>query len=91
MGARPRRSFSPKYRVEAARLVIDGYRRVAEVARELGVHQNPLHAWVRDERRRMAAAEGAASRRPDPVVVSHFRNSSLAVRGFYCVCVRVRR
>jgi hypothetical protein len=53
-----------------------------------------LHAWVRDEQRRMAAAEGAAGRRPDgriPVVESHFRNSSLAVRGFYCVCVRVRR
>jgi transposase-like protein len=79
--------------IEAACLVIDAYRRVAEVARELGVHENLLHAWVRDEQRRMAAAEGAAGRRPDgriPVVESHFRNSSLAVRGFYCVCVRVR-
>jgi transposase-like protein len=71
--------------------VIDGYRRVAEVARELGVHENLLHAWVRDERRRMAAAEGAGVVGRIPVVVSHFRNSSLAVRGFYRVCVRVRR
>ncbi|ORB82708.1 hypothetical protein B1987_01280 [Mycobacterium kansasii] len=38
--------------------------RVAEVARELDLHENLLHTWVRDERRRMAAAGGAA--RPDP-------------------------
>jgi transposase len=40
-----------------------GGRRVAEVARELDLHENQLHTWVRDERRRMAAAGGA---RPDP-------------------------
>jgi transposase len=32
---RSRRSFTPEYRVEAAHRVIDGNRRVAEVAREL--------------------------------------------------------
>ncbi|WP_142361383.1 transposase, partial [Mycobacterium ostraviense] len=53
-----------EYRVEAAHLVIDGNRRVAEVARELDLHENLLHAWVRDERRRMAAAGAIA--RPDP-------------------------
>ncbi|MGH3968880.1 MAG: transposase [Mycobacterium sp.] len=60
----PRRSFSPEYRVEAAHLVIDGHRRVAEVARELNVHENQLHKWVRDERRRMAA--GGSGPRSDP-------------------------
>jgi transposase len=54
--SRPRRSFSPEYRVEAAHRVIDGNRRVAEVARELNLNDNVLHKWVRDERRRMAAA-----------------------------------
>lgn len=54
--SRPRRSFSPEYRVEAAHRVIDGNRRVAEVARELDLNDNVLHRWVRDERRRMAAA-----------------------------------
>jgi hypothetical protein len=34
---RPRRSFSPEYRVEAAHRVIDAHRSVAEVARELAV------------------------------------------------------
>jgi transposase len=53
-----RRSFGPEYRVEAAHRVIDGNRRVAEVARELGLHESLLHRWVRDERRRMAAAGG---------------------------------
>ncbi|WP_168990931.1 transposase, partial [Mycobacterium attenuatum] len=62
--SRPRRSYTPEYRVEAAHRVIDGNRRVAEVARELDLHENLLHTWVRDERRRMAAAGGAA--RPDP-------------------------
>jgi len=60
---RPRRSFSPEYRVEAAHRVIDGNRRVAEVARELDLHENLLHKWVREERRRMAAAGGGG---PDP-------------------------
>jgi transposase len=61
--SRSRRSFSPEYRVEAAHRVIDGNRRVAEVARELDLNDNVLHRWVRDERRRMAAAGGGG---PDP-------------------------
>jgi transposase len=44
-------------------LVIDGNRRVAEVARELGLHENLLHKWEREDRRRMTAA-GAGG--PDP-------------------------
>jgi transposase len=55
--SRPRRSFSPEYRVEAAHRVIDGHRPVAEVARELDLHENLLHKWVREERRRTGAAD----------------------------------
>ncbi|MGF2953213.1 transposase [Mycobacterium sp. THU-M116] len=62
--SRARRSYTPEYRVEAAHRVIDGNRRVAEVARELDLHENLLHTWVRDERRRMAAA--GAGDRSDP-------------------------
>lgn len=62
--SRPRRSFSPEYRVEAAHRVIDGHRPVAEVGRELDLHENLLHKWVREERRRTAAAAGAAWRPP---------------------------
>ena len=38
--------------------MIDGNRRVAEVARELCLHEILLHKWVRDERRRIDAAGG---------------------------------
>lgn len=62
--SKPRRSFSPEYRVEAAHRVIDGNRRVAEVARELDLNDNVLHKWVRDERRRMAAAAGGGGLDP---------------------------
>ncbi|MGW0247998.1 transposase [Nocardia goodfellowii] len=37
---RPRRSYSPEYRVEAAHRVIDSDRPVREIARELDVHEN---------------------------------------------------
>ncbi|TDH56316.1 transposase [Mycobacterium talmoniae] len=53
---RRRRWYTPEYRVEAANQVIDGNQRVAEVARELDLHENRRHTWVRDERRRMATA-----------------------------------
>lgn len=62
---RPRRSFTPQYRVKAAHMVIDEHRRVAEVARELDVHKNLLYTWVRDERWRLAEAREAAARRMD--------------------------
>ncbi|MGW1855256.1 transposase [Nocardia elegans] len=37
--------------------VIDSGRMVAEVYRELGIHESLLGTWVKDERRRIAAAE----------------------------------
>ena len=59
-----RRLFTPEYRVEAAHRVIDGNRPVAEVALELNLHENLLHKWVSDERRRMAAATGGGGQDP---------------------------
>ncbi len=49
-GKRPRRTFSPEYKHEAARLVIDTGRTIAEVARELGVRSQSLGKWVAAER-----------------------------------------
>ncbi|MGP5623454.1 transposase [Candidatus Corynebacterium faecigallinarum] len=48
-GKRPRRTFSPEYKHEAARLVIDTGRTIAEVARELGVGAQTLGKWVAAE------------------------------------------
>lgn len=44
-----RRSFTPEYRVEAARRVIESGRPVTHVARELGLGDQLLGKWVRDE------------------------------------------
>lgn len=52
MGAK-RKSYTPKYRQEAAHLVIDTGRTVAQVAREIGVGEQLLGRWVAIERSRM--------------------------------------
>nr|WP_157635546.1 IS3 family transposase [Tetrasphaera japonica] len=52
MGAK-RKSYTPKYRQEAARLVIDTGRTIAQVAREIGVGEQLLGRWVAIERSRM--------------------------------------
>ena len=41
-----RRKFTPEFRIEAAHLVIDTGRTVAEVAREIGVGEALLGRWV---------------------------------------------
>ena len=41
-----RRKFSPEYRAEAVRLVIESSRPIAAVARELGINEGTLGNWV---------------------------------------------
>lgn len=41
-----RRSYSPEFRDEAAKMVTETGRTVAEVARELGLNQQTLRNWV---------------------------------------------
>jgi len=57
--AHARRSFTPDYRVEAAHRVIDTDRTIAQVARDIGVGEQLLGRWVRDERARESAATAA--------------------------------
>lgn len=52
MGAK-RKSYTPAYRREAAHLVIDTGRTIAEVAREIGVGEQLLGRWVAIERAQM--------------------------------------
>jgi transposase len=47
---RHRRKFTPEYRREAAHLVIDTGRMIAEVARDIGVGAQLLGRWVAQER-----------------------------------------
>ena len=56
-----RRSFTPEYRCEAARLVIDTGRPIAQVARELGLGEQLLGRWVHAEEGRAQETEEPAS------------------------------
>jgi transposase len=62
-----RRSYTAEFKVEAAHRVIDSGRSLAEVARELGLSDGMLCRWVKDERRRIAAAGASPGRPPEPV------------------------
>jgi transposase len=46
-----RRQFSPQYKAEAVQMVISTGRPVAEVARDLGIHDGTLGNWVNAWRR----------------------------------------
>jgi transposase len=54
-----RRQYEPEFKAEAVRLVGQG-RPVAEIARNLGIHVNTLHTWVRE----LPAADGTKRSRP---------------------------
>jgi transposase len=57
-----RRSFTPEYKEQSVAFVIDGGRPVAEVARNIGVHEMTLGKWVKVAR--AAAASGIGSDAP---------------------------
>ncbi len=42
-----RRQYDREFKLEAVRLVTEGGRRVSEVARDLGIHENLLYNWRR--------------------------------------------
>ena len=41
-----RRKFTPEFKAEAVKMVIETSRSIAEVAREIGVHEGTLGNWV---------------------------------------------
>jgi len=49
-----RGKYSPEFREQAVRAVIDGSRPIADVARELGLVAQTLGNWVNDYRRKHA-------------------------------------
>ncbi|WP_407929292.1 IS3 family transposase [Jiangella alkaliphila] len=48
--ARKKATFTPEFREEAARLVVENDRRIADVAREIGVGETTLGNWVKKYR-----------------------------------------
>ena len=55
--SRQYRKFSPEFKDDAVRLVIDGSRPIAQVARELGINEGTLGNWVNIYRKEHAADE----------------------------------
>jgi transposase len=51
------RKFSPEFREEAARMVVETSRPIADVARELGINETSLGNWVRAWREQHAEDE----------------------------------
>ena len=51
-----RRSFTDEYKAEAVAFVVEGGRPVAEVARNIGVHEMTLGKWVKKERDAQASS-----------------------------------
>jgi transposase len=49
--------FSPEFREEAARMVVETSRPIADVARELGINETSLGNWVRAYRQKHAGDE----------------------------------
>jgi transposase len=49
--------YSPEFREEAAKMVVDGSRAIAQVAREMGLSETSLGNWVRAYREAHAIDE----------------------------------
>lgn len=58
MSQQQHRRYTPEYRVEAARLVIESDRPIVRVAAELGVSAGLLGKWVKQERQRQGSQDG---------------------------------
>ena len=54
---RPKKSFSPEFKDEAVKMVIETSRPVAIVAKELGINESTLGNWVNLYRREHAGEE----------------------------------
>jgi transposase len=52
-----RRSFTPEYKEQVARMVVEESRAIPSTAREIGVNEQTLRNWVNDYRRNHAGDE----------------------------------
>jgi transposase len=51
------KTYTPEFRQEAARMVVETSRPIADVAREISVSETSLGNWVRDYRKKHASEE----------------------------------
>jgi transposase len=59
---RPRRKFTPEFKAEAVAMVEASGGQIAQVARELQLHDSSLGNWVREAREQAAGAPTTAER-----------------------------
>ena len=52
--SRKRRSFTPEYKEQVARMVVEESRAIPSTAREIGVNEQTLRNWVHEYRRNHA-------------------------------------
>lgn len=57
--ARQRRSYTPEYKEEIARIVVEESRAIPSTAREIGVNEQTLRNWVNAYRQAHAGEEPA--------------------------------
>jgi transposase len=55
--SKKRRNFTPEYKEEAAKLVVETSRPIAECARDIGVNEQTLRNWVNAYRKAHAGEE----------------------------------
>jgi len=79
MGSK-RRIFTPEYKAEAAHLVIDTGRSIAEVAREIDVCGSVLGRWVEGERRALALEAHSGLSRSERAELEHLRRENRDLR-----------
>jgi len=58
VAGRPRK-YSPEFKEEAAKMVVEASQSIAHVAREIGVNETSLGNWVREYREKHADDEPA--------------------------------
>jgi transposase len=79
-GQELRRKFTLAFKQEAVRLTRAGGRSVAEVARELGVRPEMLHAWIRQTAGRPARPTSAGGRTSQDEELRQLRHEVVRLR-----------
>jgi transposase len=68
-----RRQYSDEYKSEAVRLVRESGKPLSQVARELGLNDNMLHRWSREERDARAAGKARGDVKADQEELARLR------------------
>lgn len=69
-----RRVFSREFKVEAVRLVVERGVKVSQAAKDLGIHENVLRKWVRDNQADLKQSfPGRGRMKPDDAEVARLR------------------